>query len=82
MRMPDFVAEDFRSAVAQRLYAEHTTLALRWLERLTALLPLSPSNVFPSDSLLDHIPELIVEISRFLEEPEREEFAANTQIIS
>ena len=80
--MPDFVAEDFRSAVAQRLEAEHAALATRWLARLTSLLPLSPSEVFPTDSLLDHIPELIAEIARYVETPEREAFAANTQILS
>lgn len=76
------VAEEFRSLIAQRLRSEHTELAARWLSRLAAILPVDPNQVFPTDHLLDHIPELIVEIAEYLEFPEREEIAGNTQVIT
>jgi signal transduction histidine kinase len=37
--------------------------------------------VFPSDSLLDHIPSLIVDISNYVRAPEAEAIAANTLVI-
>src|SRR5512145_1279616 len=64
------------------MVAEHQAMAARWLERLNALLPVGPNEVFPTDHLLDHIPSLIIEIAAYLREPQREEFAANTLMMS
>jgi signal transduction histidine kinase len=76
------VAHDFGSQIAERMVAAHQTLAAKWLERLNALLPVDANDVFPTDHLLDHIPSLIVEIAEYLREPQREEFAANTLMMS
>ena len=76
------VAHDFGSQIAERMVAAHQMLAARWLERLNALLPVDPNEVFPTDHLLDHIPSLIVEIAEYLREPRREEFAANTLMMT
>ena len=62
--------------------AEHQSLAARWLERLNALLPVEPNEVFPSDHLLDHIPSLIVEIADHLRAPQGTELAANTLMVA
>ena len=75
------VVEDFSSVIAQRLRAEHTELAARWLVRLVALLPVDPVHVFPTNHLLDHIPQLIVEIAGYLEQPSQEEIAANMHVV-
>lgn len=64
------------------MVAAHQVLAAKWLERLNALLPVGPNEVFPTDHLLDHIPSLIIEIAEYLREPRREEFAANTLVMS
>ena len=61
--------------------AEHRALATRWLARLNELLPVGTNEVFPSDSLLDHIPALISEIASYLGESEADEFAANTFVM-
>ena len=61
--------------------AEHRTLATRWLARLNELLPVGTNEVFPSDSLLDHIPALISEIASYLGDSEADEFAANTFVL-
>jgi len=76
------VAEDFRSFIAQRLRSEHAELAGRWLSRLTAIVPVDVEDVFPTDHLLDHIPELIGEIGSYLADPARLEIAANATVIS
>jgi hypothetical protein len=57
---------DFGDLIAERMRAEHRTLATRWFERLLDLLPVEARAVFPSDSLLDHIPALILEVSAYL----------------
>ena len=80
--MTPHVAHDFGSQIAERMVAAHQTLAAKWLERLNALLPVDANDVFPTDHLLDHIPSLIVEIAEYLREPRREEFAANTLMMS
>ena len=61
--------------------AEHRTLATRWLARLNELLPVGTNEVFPTDSLLDHIPALISEIASYLGDSEADEFAANTFVL-
>jgi signal transduction histidine kinase len=80
--MQEFTAADYRSLIAQRIRAEHVSLAARWLERLQDLIPVSAMEVFPTNTLLDHIPDLILEIGRYLEEPDREEIAANAQLLA
>ena len=62
--------------------AEHQSLAARWLERLNALLPVEPNEVFPTDHLLDHIPTLIVEIADHLRVPQDSELTANTLMMA
>src|SRR5215510_14906706 len=62
--------------------AEHNALAERWFERLLTLIPVDAREVFPSESLLDHIPALILEISEYLRQPAQEAIAANTAILA
>ncbi len=53
----------------------------RSFERLLDLLPVDARDVFPTESLLDHVPSLILEISAYLRQPEEEAIAANTAIL-
>ena len=59
---------------------EHRALAARWFARLLDLLPVDARQVFPTQSLLDHVPALILEISAYLDLPEQA-IAANTAIL-
>ena len=70
----------FAAAIAARIHTERYALSARWLERLTALIPVAPNEVFASDALLDHIPSLIEEIGTFISAPERE-IASNTFVV-
>ncbi len=74
-------AGSYAGVVSQRLAAERTTLAKRWLARLEDLLTVDARQVFPSEQLLDHIPELIAEIARYVHAPAEEEIAANSAVI-
>ena len=73
--------QNFSAAIAARLDSERHGLAARWLDRLVAVIPVGPPAVFPSEALLDHIPELIKEIARFVAAPE-EEIAGNTFVVA
>jgi signal transduction histidine kinase len=75
------ITSGFSEAIADRIAAEHAMLAARWFSRLHDLLPVDANEVFPSDSLLDHIPSLIVDISLYLRAPEDEAIVANTHVV-
>jgi signal transduction histidine kinase len=75
------IVTDFGEVVAERMRAEHRVLAARWFERLLTLIPVDAREVFPSESLLDHIPALILEISEYVRHPAKEAIAANTAIL-
>jgi len=76
------VATEFGDTLAARIAAEHLTLASRWLNRLTQLVPVDAKEVFPTDALLDHIPDLIREMARYVRAPDDQAIAANTAIIA
>ena len=71
----------FAGTIADRIAAEHATLAARWFSRLRDLLPVDAEEVFPSDQLLDHIPTLIVDVAEYLRAPEEQAIAANTTVV-
>ena len=71
----------FTSVIADRIAAERVALATAWLDQLKALLPVGTNEVFPTEALLDHIPGLIGDLSRYLCTPDAEEIAANTAVI-
>ena len=75
------IITDFGDLIAERMRIEHRALASRWFERLLDLLPVDARDVFPTESLLDHIPALILEISAYLRHPEHDAIAANTAIL-
>jgi signal transduction histidine kinase len=57
-------------------------LASRWLQRLRELLPVPAASVFPSESLLDHIPDLIEHLAEDLAAPGEHPLVANTSVIA
>jgi signal transduction histidine kinase len=65
-----------------RLADEHTALAGQWLVRLDEVLDVDVRQVFPTHSLLDHIPELILQIAGYLVAPQEQEIAANTAVLA
>ncbi len=75
------ILTDFADLIAERMRAEHLTLAGRWFERLLDLLPVDARRIFPTESLLDHIPTLILEIGTYLREPEEGAISSNTAIL-
>jgi signal transduction histidine kinase len=76
------VATDFGDALAARIVSEHRSIAGRWLQRLTQLVPVDRNEVFPTEALLDHIPDLVREMAGYLRAPDEEAIAANTSVIA
>jgi signal transduction histidine kinase len=76
------ITTGYSDAISDRLASEHALLAARWFARLRDLLPVGANEVFPSDSLLDHIPSLILYISAYVRAPEDEAIAANTLVVA
>jgi len=68
--------------LAERLHEAHGRIAKQWLVRLEAILTVNRSEVFPSNQLLDHIPDLIDHIASHLESPAETGIAANTAVMS
>jgi signal transduction histidine kinase len=75
------ITTDFGDLIAARMRSEHRLIASRWFERLLDLLPVGARDIFPTESLLDHVPALIFEIGGYLHRPEGEAIVANTAIL-
>lgn len=71
----------FADNIGERVRAAHTTIAAQWFDRLLTLLPVDAVEIFPSASLLDHIPSLVVDIGSYLQAPEDDAIAANTMVL-
>ena len=74
--------ESFAGIIGARLRKKATDLSQRWLERLNDILTIEPNEIFPTDDLLDHIPQLIEQIADYVEAPAVEELAANSGVVS
>jgi signal transduction histidine kinase len=79
--MTVFTADSFAGIVSARMSAEAIGLSAQWFTRLKELLPVASNEVFPSEQILDHIPQLIGDVGYYLQAPEDEEIAANAAVI-
>ena len=75
------LATEFSHRISERVIEEHRALAGRWLDRLHQLVSVEADEIFPSPSLLDHIPELIARIGRFLGDYDHEDIATNSAVL-
>jgi signal transduction histidine kinase len=55
--------------VAARLCEARNELTARWLERIVDRVTVPPGRVFPTDDLLDHMPQLIEGIAQHIRDP-------------
>ena len=58
-------------ALAERMRSSSEDLTRRWLDRISARVKLDPNRIFPTDTLLDHVPLLILGIADYIENPEK-----------
>ncbi|HUK34445.1 MAG TPA: HAMP domain-containing sensor histidine kinase [Vicinamibacterales bacterium] len=71
----------FVETIAAEIREHAQILAGRWLDRLLSLIPVGPNEVFPTESILDHVPTLIDQIAIGLAAPDHE-IAANSFVVS
>jgi signal transduction histidine kinase len=68
------------AALAGHLRSERTELTHRWLDRIAARVAIDRNRIFPTETLLDHVPLLIDGIADYLEDPAME-IAADIPVI-
>jgi hypothetical protein len=59
-------ARALETYLGTELYRRSTDLTRVWLERLRPRLAVHPNRIFPSEALLNHIPEILKKISEYL----------------
>jgi signal transduction histidine kinase len=57
--------------LAERLRGQRDALTGRWLTRIADRVALTPSRIFPSDDLIDHVPLLLLGIADYIQDPAR-----------
>jgi len=67
--------------LAERLRGQRDALTGRWLTRIADRVALTPSRIFPSDDLIDHVPLLLLGIADYIEDPARP-VLADTPVIA
>ena len=72
----------FADGIAAAIRNAHVELAATWLKKLNELLPVPVTAVFPTASLLDHIPGLIEHIADDLHSGATQALVANTAVVT
>jgi signal transduction histidine kinase len=67
--------------LAERMRTSSRDLTRRWLDRISARVTIEPQRVFPSDELLDHVPQLIEGIADYVANP-ADEISADLNVVS
>lgn len=67
--------------LAGRLVDQRVALAASWLEQLKRIVPVDAHDVFPTPTLLDHIPDLIAQIGLCLRVSDAQALDANDAIM-
>lgn len=76
------VPATFGDAISERMASAHVDLAARWLDDLRQIIAVPPREVFPTASLLDHIPGLIRHIAEALRAEGGTAMVANTEVVA
>lgn len=67
------LATELATELAAVLRGAKTEIVSRWLERISARVAISPTKIFPTEDLLNHVPLLIDGIADYLEQPDQME---------
>jgi len=69
------------TVTARRLREARSELTMRWLDRISERVSISPDRIFPTEALLDHAPLLVEGVADYVEDPTRA-VAADAEVIS
>jgi signal transduction histidine kinase len=77
----DVLTSSFGERLGERIRQEGRELSARWLAELMTILPVEAQAIFPTDALLDHVPELLDQIGQYIATPASAEIHANTMVL-
>jgi signal transduction histidine kinase len=75
-------APSFGETLGERIRQNGRELSARWLAELMTILPLEAQAIFPTEALLDHVPDLLDQIGQYVATPAASEIHANTLVLA
>src|SRR5687768_2917565 len=78
----DVLTSSFGETLGERIRQNGRELSARWLAELMTILPLEAQAIFPTEALLDHVPDLLDQIGQYVATPAASEIHANTLVLS
>jgi signal transduction histidine kinase len=78
---PDVLTPSFGERLGERIRQEGRELSARWLAELMTILPVEAQAIFPTDALLDHVPDLLDQVGQYIATPASAEIHANTLVL-
>jgi signal transduction histidine kinase len=71
----------FGESLGESIRRNGRELSTRWLAELMTILPVEAQAIFPTDALLDHVPDLLDQIGQYVATPAATEIHANTMVL-
>jgi signal transduction histidine kinase len=72
----------FGESLGESIRRNGRELSARWLAELMTILPIEAQAIFPTDALLDHVPDLLDQIGQYVATPAATEIHANTMVLA
>jgi signal transduction histidine kinase len=72
----------FGESLGERIRQQGRELSARWLAELMLILPVEAQAIFPTEALLDHVPDLLDQIGQYIATPAAAEIHANTLVLA
>jgi len=79
---PDVLTPSFGESLGESIRRNGRELSARWLAELMTILPVEAQAIFPTDALLDHVPDLLDQIGQYVATPTASEIHANTLVLA
>jgi signal transduction histidine kinase len=78
----DVLTPSFGESLGESIRRNGRELSARWLAELMTILPLEAQAIFPTNALLDHVPDLLDQIGQYVATPATSEIHANTLVLA
>jgi signal transduction histidine kinase len=78
----DVRTPSFGESLGESIRRNGRELSARWLAELMTILPVEAQAIFPTDALLDHVPDLLDQIGQYVATPANAEIHANTMVLA
>jgi signal transduction histidine kinase len=78
----DVRTPSFGESLGESIRRNGRELSARWLAELITILPVEAQAIFPTNALLDHVPDLLDQIGQYVASPATAEIHANTLVLA